>query len=503
MMHATTRIALVAVLISLTGSADSQPPQADPADPNTVEDFESGGAGVFSAGGGTSFLIVSNNGVVPAIGGGQSGSATSDGISDVVILFTFFLEPGVYNVSVDVQAIADVQPTVAAEASFDPNGVLVSHAFEPAEFVQVAADEWASPVFTLTAPSVDASGGVISGTLNFGAGFRWLFDNLRAEPAAATPEQIIASIRQTIDAQAAAGGINGPYANDLHHRLDKIASAIHEGDRRMLDREMDKLLADLDKHIGDPNKLTSDAANEITPPLTLLWRTAHVPVFTDDSLRVAGVRVGDDLPWSRGKANPESAYHLNNQVAGASAGSLGPVTDHVWWVCTDANDALEVMKEDEKGTYNHVPACHMDPTAEQAGFDTTAPHYIGRVMALMHLKIEGFHSGEGFGGRTTELLVYEEIAPEIGDQATGIGNITDIGGALRSDGLGFAWHLRNDLNNHSADFQQGGTFSGGSELPNTVLARTTTEWYQKDDSGLLIPGTKREVTTGFASRKIE
>lgn len=162
-----------------------------PVDPNVIEDFESGATGVFTAGAGTTFQVVTHNDDIPAIDGTFSGhtsgdgagtgGSVGDGISDQVVFFTFVVEPGVYNVSIDIQAIADVQPTVSADASFDPNGVLVGHSFQPAEFVQVVAYEWASPVFTLTAKNVDASGGIISGTLNLDGGFRWLFDNLRAK----------------------------------------------------------------------------------------------------------------------------------------------------------------------------------------------------------------------------------------------------------------------------------------------------------------------------------
>lgn len=224
MLRARVWLAAASVLLSFVGSAALLAP-VPAADPNVVEDFESGATGVFSAGPSTTLQIVGANGVVPAITGGLSGSATGDqvgGIADLVVFFSFIVDPGVYNVSVDVQAISDVQPTVSAEASFDSNGVFVSHAFQPAEFVQVAADEWASPVFTLTAPNVDASGGAISGTVTLDGAFRWLFDNLRAEPVSTSPETVLDQIESTVGEALASGQMDSQTAAQLTDDIRKI-----------------------------------------------------------------------------------------------------------------------------------------------------------------------------------------------------------------------------------------------------------------------------------------
>ena len=96
------------------------PRQAVPPDPNVIENFESGETTVFSAGAGTTIQVVTNNAAIPAIDGAFSGHTTGDGagtgggagggISDQVTFFTFIVDPGTYNVSIDIQAISIVPP---------------------------------------------------------------------------------------------------------------------------------------------------------------------------------------------------------------------------------------------------------------------------------------------------------------------------------------------------------------------------------------------------------
>lgn len=275
MSRAYVWFAASAVLLSFGGTAASSAPIPQAA-PNVIEDFESGTSGVFSAGSGTTLQVVGSNGVVPAIEGSLSGSATGDqagtgggtGVSDLVIFFTFIVEPGVYNVSVDVQAISQAQPTVAADASFDPNGVLVSHSFEPAEFVQVAPDEWASPVFTLTAPNVDASSGTISGTLNLDGAFRWLFDNLRVEPAIPTPEALLAQIEQMIVEFLGTGEIHQTLGGSLLGLTGRIGEALAAGNFEAAFGEVQALLNHVNAQLG--KKIKDEAEDELPEEIVKL-----------------------------------------------------------------------------------------------------------------------------------------------------------------------------------------------------------------------------------------
>ena len=498
------------VVLLLGGGVNAVGGSAPYVDAGVIENFESGSTTVFAADTGTTLQAVTNNGVVPAIEGDLSGSATGAGsgsgispIADLQVFFTFIVDPGSYKVSIDVQAIADVQPVESAETSFDPNGILVSHSFQTGEFSQVAVDEWASPVFTLTAEDVDASGGVISGTLTLDGAFRWLFDNLRIDPTQITPAAILASIRQSIDLQAVAGGISSPYANDLHHRLDKIAAAIDQNDRRTLDLEMDKLLADLDRHIGEANKLTAAAAGELYPPLALLWRTARVPVFTDETKRVAGIRIGDDLPWTRDKSEPDSKYKDANKPAGASAATLGPGKDHLWWVC-HADEGLAVLKTDENGDYFHRQACLMQKTGEKDGFDVDDPHVLGRIQTWAYFVIPNFTSASGRKNRTDEFLIWEERVEELPPVVTKYGEIVgdSLRGALKTvGGLGYKWQWTDNVITMLPNVIQGGTFVGGKKeagpltrLPTKVRARTVSHWYKLKDGQIEIE-TEREVLT--------
>ena len=234
--------AAVLLLVGGTNAAPVAPPQAAPVDPSMIENFESGSSDVFSSGSaGTTFAVVTNNDAVPAIDGSFSGNATGDqagtggtigDVADLVLAFTFLVDPGTYNVSIDIQAIADVQPTQSPEATLEANGVVANHSFQPADFTEVAPGEFATGVVTLTAHNVDASDGAISGTLTLDGAFRWLLDNLTVISVAANPQQILNNMQSILSQALADGSVEAGFSQQLLSMLSAARNNLQRGNNR-------------------------------------------------------------------------------------------------------------------------------------------------------------------------------------------------------------------------------------------------------------------------------